>query len=94
MTKVELITKEDLEMLRHQILEDLKVLSIPKKKVVKKWMKNGEVRKLLNVSASSLQNTRISGLLNPKKIGGTYYYRKTEVEALFDGYYEKRSNYL
>ncbi|GAB2610029.1 helix-turn-helix domain-containing protein [Belliella aquatica] len=84
MTKIELITKEDLEMLRHQILEDLKVFFIPKKKVVKEWMKSGEVRKMLNVSASSLQNMRINGLLKPKKIGGTYYYRTAEVQALFD----------
>lgn len=84
MIKVDLITKKDLDELRLKMFEDLQNLLTPEKPETKAWLKSSEVRKMLNVSASSLQNMRINGLLNPKKIGGTYYYRTSELEALFD----------
>ncbi|SIT10371.1 helix-turn-helix domain-containing protein [Belliella pelovolcani] len=83
MIQVDLITKKDLDELRLKIFEDLQKLLSPKKQEVKDWLKSGEVRKILQISAGSLQNLRINGFLNPKKIGGTYYYRKAEIEKLF-----------
>ncbi|MCH7402255.1 helix-turn-helix domain-containing protein [Belliella kenyensis] len=83
MTKIELITKKDLEELRLQLLEDLERLLKPKEKEQKDWVKSDEVRRILKISPGSLQNLRIRGLLNPKKIGGSYYYQKKEIENLF-----------
>ncbi|TVP52357.1 MAG: DNA-binding protein [Mongoliibacter sp.] len=83
MTQVELLTKDDLENLRLRLLEDLMRMLEPKKKVVRDWIKSAEVRRILNISHGSLQNLRVNGMLNPRKIGGTYYYRTEEVEALF-----------
>jgi len=31
------------------------------------WLKSGEVRKLLNISAGTLQNRKITAVLNPVK---------------------------
>ncbi|MFD2035371.1 helix-turn-helix domain-containing protein [Belliella marina] len=83
MTKIEMITRQDLEELRRQLLDDLQKLMKPKEKEHKDWVKSDEVRRMLKISPGSLQNLRIRGLLNPKKIGGTYYYQTKEVENLF-----------
>ena len=61
----ELITKQDLQMLRHQIAEDLQALLSVKTESQPAWLKSSEVRKMLKISPGTLQNLRISGELNP-----------------------------
>lgn len=80
---VELITKNDLENLRHSLIEEIRTIVRPAVTDKKKWLRTREVRKILNLSPGSLQNLRIRGKLHPKKIGGTYFYSAEEVEALF-----------
>ena len=83
---VDIITREDLERFRIELLRDIKALikvepvAIPE---VEEWLKSAEVKKILKISFSSLQNLRISGKISPKKILGVYYYKKSEIEALF-----------
>lgn len=84
MASIEFITKEDLEILRVQLMDDFRKIIEPRKKILKEWIKGKEVRKILNISPGSLQNLRINGKLNPKKIGGTWYYRTEEIESLFE----------
>ena len=80
----EIITKEDLEHFRIQLLNDLKQLQISvDQKPRKEWLKGIEVRKLLNISAGTLQNLRITGKLQPTKVGGIYFYRYRDIEKLF-----------
>jgi hypothetical protein len=80
----EIITKEDLEYFRLQLLNDLKQLNLSAaQKLPKEWLKGSEVRKLLNVSAGTLQNLRISGKLQSIKVGGIYFYRYRDIEKLF-----------
>jgi hypothetical protein len=83
MQSIELLTTKDLESLRESLLAEIRRLLGPEKEKQKNWLKSREVRKILKVSAGSLQNLRISGKLNPKKIGGTYYYSADEVNSLF-----------
>ncbi len=84
---VEVITKEDLQIFRVQLLDDLKRLfaNEPSKEQKTEWLKSREVRKLLNVSPGTLQNLRIAGKLHPTKIGGSWYYSLGELNALFEG---------
>ena len=49
----------------------------------KRWLTSKDVRELLSISASSLQNLRISGEINGTKIGGKWYYEFSEIEKLF-----------
>lgn len=79
------ITREDLELFRIQLLDDLKRLLDNNKGYEEKveWLKSKEVRKMLTASPGTLQNLRIDGKLNPVKISGTWYYNKKEVELLF-----------
>ena len=80
---VEIVTKEDLQVLRHQLLSDLRQLfTVAEENVQKQWLKNSDVRKLLSVSSSTVQRLRISGKLKSSKVGGVHYYRLEDVEKL------------
>jgi hypothetical protein len=42
------------------------------------------VRKLLDISAGSVQNLRTSQKVRFKKVLGSYYYNKEDLQKLFD----------
>jgi hypothetical protein len=52
---------------------------------LKKWLKSGEVRELLSLSAGKLQTLRITGKLRYSKEGNILYYRSDDVEKLLSG---------
>jgi hypothetical protein len=81
----EVITKEDLQLFRIQLLDDFKKIlsSNNQKEEMPEWVKSGVVRKMLNVSPGTLQNLRIAGQLHPKKVSGSWYYSIPEIKALF-----------
>ena len=82
---VEVITKEDLQQFRIQLLEDImKLVSANQAKPIRPWLKNSEVKELLKISSNTIQRLRISGKLQPTKIGGTFYYRYSDIEKLLD----------
>jgi hypothetical protein len=79
MVAIEIITKEDLMAFKADLLNELKQLinntQLPDKR---QWLKSKEVRDLLGVSASTLQNLRVNGTLSFTRIGGTVFIdRKT-----------------
>ncbi len=69
---IEVITKEDLQEFRLQLINDIRKLMTPapEAKLVKPWLKNSEVRKLLNISTNTVQRLRIAGKLRSSKVGG------------------------
>ena len=81
---IEVVTKEDLQEFRIQLLNDIRqIMTTPQDRINKPWLKNAEVLKLLNVSSSTLQRLRIAGKIHSNKIGGVHYYRYEELEKLF-----------
>ena len=83
MASIELITKEDLEQFRSELLNDLKsFLQQSTNAEDKSWLKSTEVRKLLKISPGTLQNLRVNGTLAYTKIGGTIYYKSADIEKL------------
>ncbi|TXK45721.1 helix-turn-helix domain-containing protein [Pontibacter qinzhouensis] len=84
---VEIITKEDLQHFRRQLLEDLQQLLSKRQptQTQKQVLKSAEVRKLLKISPATLQSLRINGTLPFSKIGGTIYYRQEDIEKLMEG---------
>ncbi|HSD06403.1 MAG TPA: hypothetical protein VLC96_04080 [Flavobacterium sp.] len=48
------------------------------------WLKSRVVRKLMDMSAASLQNLRITGKVRFKKVLGSYYYNKSDLMDLFN----------
>ena len=82
---IEVLTKEDLQQFRTQLLNDLRELLTPRTgEFVKPWLKNAEVRQLLKVSANTIQRLRIAGKLRSSKVGGIHYYRYEDIEKLLN----------
>lgn len=78
-----IVTKEDLEQFRIQLLEDIRQILISKNtKPTKPWLKNAEVKRLLDISSNTLQSLRTSGKLRFNKVGGTHYYRYEDIEKI------------
>lgn len=82
---VQIITLEDLNEFRSQLLNDLKEIIQHKPQQTKQWLKSNEVRKLLNISPGTLQNLRINGTLSYTKIGGIMYYNHSDIDKLLNG---------
>ncbi|EHO06173.1 MerR family transcriptional regulator [Myroides odoratimimus] len=79
------ITKEDLRLFSQTIVTELKeFFSQTPKESSLEWVKAKVARQLLSISAASLQTLRISGKLRYRKILGSYYYSRTDIENLFN----------
>ncbi len=80
---MELVTKADLMELRLLLVEDIRrVIAGSEAKTVKPWLKNADVRKLLGISANTIQRLRVSGKLHSTKVGGIHFYRYEDIERL------------
>lgn len=80
----EIITIEDLERFRLQLLEDLKQVMRQQHQPTKQWLRSSEVRKMLGVSHGTLQNMRINKNLPYQKIGGIIYYKYNDIISLLE----------
>ena len=82
---IEVITKEDLQQFKIELLGDIKELLQGRNETTKKWLRSADVRKLLHISPGTLQNLRITQKLKPQKVGGILYYDYSEIENLLSG---------
>lgn len=80
----EVITSDDLRQFKTELINDLRVLltEINDNSHQKQWLKSSEVRKLLQISAGTLQNLRVNGTLSFTKIGGTIFYNLDEINKI------------
>ena len=82
---IEVITKDDLQSFRMQLLNDIRQMISPQEtKLIKPWLKNNEVKKLLGISSNTIQRLRIAGKLRSTKVGGVHYYRYEDIERLLN----------
>ncbi len=79
---VNLITKEDLQEFRTELLEDIQKLFQIKISQQKLWLRSSEVKELLKISSGTLQNLRINGTLSYTRVGGTLYYNYKDIEEM------------
>jgi hypothetical protein len=80
----ELLTREDLQQFRMQLLSELKEVLQQSKQSTKQWLKSSEVRKMLGISHGTLQNLRITRSLPYTKLGGIMFYKYEDIENLLD----------
>jgi hypothetical protein len=80
----EIITIEDLQKFRLQLLEDLRGLLQQPTHSGKQWLKSSEVKKMLGISHGTLQNLRIKNVLPYRKIGGLMFYKYDEIIKLLE----------
>lgn len=83
---IAIITKEDLQQFKVELLESIENLLQGKNTEEKLWLRTSEVRKLLNISSGTLQNLRINGTLPYSKIGGALFYNKKDIEKLLTSF--------
>jgi hypothetical protein len=84
---VEIVTKDDLQVLRKQLMEDFKAIltqAKPSSQESQEGYKTKHVRKLLGCSNNKLVSLRIARKLRTKKVGGTIYYNKEDVKRLLE----------
>lgn len=82
------VTKDDLRQFGMVMKEDIRLMleKLQEKReenIDPEWLKSRRVRRLLDMSAASLQNLRIEGKVRYKKILGSYYYNRTDLKNLF-----------
>lgn len=82
--KIDIITKEDLEEFKTELLEEIKKLFQIKNTEKKLWLRSPEVKELLKISTGTLQNLRVNGTLSYTRIGGTLYYNYKDIEQLLN----------
>ena len=92
MTSLDLITEEDLDHFKTELFAELRNLGISftPEEAGKKWFKSAEVRKLLKISAGTLQNLRINGTIAHSKVGSLLYYNQEDITRLLEGNTSKR----
>lgn len=85
----EIVTKEDLRQFGLLLVDKIEAVfkakdSGRKETLELEWIKSKSVRKLLDISAGSVQNLRTSQKVRFKKVLGSYYYNKKDLQKLFD----------
>ena len=82
MYATEIATKADIE----QILKAIQQLqsSIVKNNTEQIHLRSADVRKLLNISDGTLQRLRITKTLIAKKINGTWFYKKENIDKMLE----------
>jgi len=85
MDNKQLVTLTDLHTFKQELLDELKaLLRTSGKGPDPLWMKSREVRKLLNVCPGTLQTMRKKKIIVFHKVGGTIYYDRSEIHAMFE----------
>lgn len=69
----EIITREDLQIFKQELLKDIKILIGKREDPENKWLRSNHVRKLLHISPNTLQALRVSGTLNYTKVGSILF---------------------
>ncbi len=80
---VNILTHDDLQRFKTELLDELKALLKDAAQPPKQWLKSDEVRKILKLSASTLQTLRINGTLQYTKLGGIIYYDYDHIQKTF-----------
>lgn len=80
----ELLTREDLQHFRTQLLNELKEVLQQTNQTTKQWLKSSEVRKMLGISHGTLQNLRINRSLPYTKLGGIMFYKYEDIEKILE----------
>jgi hypothetical protein len=79
----DIATKSDVEDIIFAI-EQLREL-ITSQKSDQKFLRSSDVKKLLNISDSSLQRLRINKTLPASKVNGTWFYKQEDVIKMVNG---------
>lgn len=76
----QILTTEDLNEFKIELLNDIKeLLKTNSSAATKKYLKSNELKKILNVSPTTMLNLRLNGILPYSRIGGIIFYDVDDV---------------
>ena len=81
---VHVLTIDDLQVFKVELLSNLREMLSCSLEPNNELLKNKDVRAMLGISAATLQTLRINGTLPYSKIGGTLYYKRSDVLQVFN----------
>jgi hypothetical protein len=79
----EQVTKDDLRQFAQLIISEIKNNRKKQEEFTPDWLKSCVVKKSLSISSASLQSLRTTGKVRCRKILGSYYYSKDDLNNLF-----------
>jgi hypothetical protein len=81
----QLLTVGDLQRFKIELLSEIRsLLNDSGRSQPKQWVRSNEVRRMLSVSAGTLQNLRINGTLAYTKIGGIILYKRDDIIRILE----------
>jgi hypothetical protein len=81
----ELLTKDDLQNFKRELLQDLKlILEQQSHKSSKQWLKSKEVRRMLKISPGTLQNLRINCTIRHSRMGRIIFYNAEDIDKVLE----------
>ena len=81
---VEIITKDDLQSFKKELVAELKEALKEQPNSTKKYLQSPEVRQLLGISPGTLQHLRVTRQLAFTKIGGKIFYDMADIEKMIE----------
>ena len=79
-----IITTEDLQEFKKELLKELVELINARPAVPMKWLKSYQVRELLGISPGTLQNLRANGKLECSKVNGLLFYKYEDIMEMME----------
>jgi len=82
----EILTKEDLEQVKTEIIEEIRSFFVEHKikEARKKWIKTNDVVRILKVSPGTVQTLRLTGVIPFSKIGSVIFYDINDIEKVLE----------
>jgi hypothetical protein len=81
---INIVTKEDLEQFKSELVGELKTLLSTRPAMPVKWLRSYQVREMLSISPGTLQNLRIYGHVEFTKIGGSIFYNYEDIVKMME----------
>ncbi len=81
---VTILTKEDLQEFKVEMINEIKALLEQGPSKPRQWIKSNEVQKWLKISAGTLQTLRINGTLKHSKLGGLIFYDYEHIQDMLE----------
>lgn len=84
---VEILTKDDLQVFKQELLAEIKQLfstSASSSLHGRPYLQASDVRKILGISAGTLQHLRVTGQLPFTKIGGKTFYLVEDLQKMME----------
>lgn len=80
----EVVTKGDLKELLSAINARFDDLQKSRSSSHDRWLRSNQVKEILNISSGKLQQLRISGKLPYSKVGGTLFYKYSNIQTMLE----------